>query len=250
MSNTMNVSYMSRVYNNFINNYETQNSPKTDIAFGNKVAEKRGEAATVSETQSAGTVSNEDMTMEEYKQYIYDKISQLPMHPSNMNDSISIQISEAGFEAMKNDPEYEKWVLDSVETNFMFNDPWSSSCGGKYAIFYFGATKEESRGESWRSGYQGGNGKKLYNEKSQDSFWERKAERKRRLEEQYKEMQEKKVLAEKLQQRQYYAELTENKAENSQLLTSWNNERQLAQASAAYETNVTIDFTEGNNYVG
>lgn len=161
----MNVSYMTRVYNNFINNYKTQNSPKSTTTFADKVTEKREEAASLLKTQSVGSVSTKDMTMEEYKQYIYDKISNLPMHPSNMQDSISIHISEAGFEAMKNDSEYEKWVLDSVETNFMFNDSWSSICGGKYAVLYFGATKEESRGESWRLGYQGGNGKSLYNAK-------------------------------------------------------------------------------------
>lgn len=33
--------------------------------------------------------------MEEYKQYIHDKISQIPMHPTRMSESISINISEA-----------------------------------------------------------------------------------------------------------------------------------------------------------
>lgn len=44
MSNTMNVSYMTRVYNNFINNYKTQNSPKSTTTFADKVTEKREEA--------------------------------------------------------------------------------------------------------------------------------------------------------------------------------------------------------------
>lgn len=42
MSNTMNVSYMSRVYNNFINNYETKSESKSATTFGDKVTEKRG----------------------------------------------------------------------------------------------------------------------------------------------------------------------------------------------------------------
>jgi len=31
------------------------------------------------------------------------------MHPTRAGESISVTISEAGFEAMKNDPEYEAW---------------------------------------------------------------------------------------------------------------------------------------------
>jgi len=238
----MNVSYMSRVYSNFISNYETKSSQKTGTAFDDKVTEKRGKAAAVSEMQCAGTVSTGDMTMEEYKQYIYDKISQIPMHPTRMGESISITISEAGFEAMKNDPEYEAWVLNDLKVGWSQPDKWAGVCGSAYSTIYYGATKEECHAEMWSAGYQNGNGKSIYNEKARNNFWERREERKRRLEEQYEEMQEKKVLAEKLQQRQYYAELKENKAENSQLLTSWNNERQLSQAFAAYETNVTIDW--------
>ena len=37
------------------------------------------------------------MTMEEYKQYIYNKISKIPMHPTRAGESISVTISEAGF---------------------------------------------------------------------------------------------------------------------------------------------------------
>lgn len=215
MSNTMNASYMSRVYNNFVNNYETKSSQKTRTAFGDKVAEKVGEAATVSETQSVGTVSTEDMTMEEYKQYIYDKISQIPMHPTRMGESISITISEAGFEAMKNDPEYEAWILNDLKVGWSQPDKWAGVCGSAYSTIYYGATKEECHAEMWSAGYQNGNGKSLYNEKSQDSFWERRAERKQRLEKEYEELQEKKALTEKLQQRQYYADLIAKKIENS-----------------------------------
>ncbi len=77
--------------------------------------------------------------------------------------------------------------------------------------------KGEYRGESWYAGCQNGKGTSLYDEKSQDSFWERRAERKQRLEEQYEEIQEKKALARKLAQEQYCEELLTRKTENSQL---------------------------------
>ncbi len=97
---------------------------------------------------------------------------------------------------MKNDPEYEKWVPDYLQKDFNCYNPWAASCGGCYCVKYIGATKEEYCGESWYAGYQSGKGTSLYNEKSEDSFWERKAEREKRYKEQYEESQEKKALAE------------------------------------------------------
>ncbi|MCM1467787.1 MAG: hypothetical protein NC086_06520, partial [Alistipes sp.] len=96
--------------------------------------------------------------------------------PSRMQDTISINISEAGFEAMKNDPEYEEWVLDYLQKDFNCYNPWTASCGGCYCVKYIGAAKEEYRGESWYAGYQNGKGTSLYDEKSQDSFWERRVD--------------------------------------------------------------------------
>ncbi len=69
---------------------------------------------------------------------------------------------------------------------------YTFSSGGCYCVKYIGATKEEYRGESWYAGYQNGKGTSLYNEKSQDSFWERRAEQKKRIEAQVREQQEKK----------------------------------------------------------
>ena len=46
------------------------------------------------------------MTMVEYKQYIYNKISQIQCTPQEQASQYLLQFQEAGFEAMKNDPEY------------------------------------------------------------------------------------------------------------------------------------------------
>ena len=88
--------------------------------------------------------------MTEYKLYLYEKISALPVHPWNLQDYVAVFISDDGLEAMKNDPEYEAWVLDCLRKNFQACDPWGARCGGKFVIFHFGATKEECRVESWR----------------------------------------------------------------------------------------------------
>ncbi len=201
MSSTINVNYMTRTYSNFLKGYEAKNGSQAQpSSFSDRVAEKSAESQKVSETGKAGAVSTKDMTMEEYKQYIHDKISQIPMHPSRMQESISINISEAGFEAMKNDPEYETWVLNDLRTGWAQPDRWAGVCGGAYSAIYYGATKEECHAEMWSAGYQNGSGKSLFDGKAKDSFWERRAEQKKRIEAQVKEQQEKK----RIQKAAYY----------------------------------------------
>lgn len=92
------------------------------------------------------TYSTADMTMEEYKQYIYDKIIRMPVNYSQIQDAVSIMISDKGFEAMKADPEYEKWVLDTIRRDLAAYYPWGTVGESTYRSHYFGATKKEYRG--------------------------------------------------------------------------------------------------------
>lgn len=183
MSSIINLNYMTRKYSDFLKDQEVKNSNRTKTtSFSDRIMERCVESRKVSETGKAGLVSTKDMTMEEYKQYIHDKISQIPMHPSRMQESISINISKAGFEAMKNDPEYEAWVLNDLRTGWAQPDRWAGVCGGAYSTIYYGATKEECHAEMWSAGYCNGNGKSLFDSKSNDSFWERRAEQKKFIE--------------------------------------------------------------------
>ena len=125
----------------------------------------------------AGALWAANMTLEEYKQYIYQRISQIPMHPSQTMRSVAIYISDAGFEAMREDPEYEKWVLNTLKNDFAYNDPWASVCGESFTIHRFGATKEEYRADSWYTGYQQGRGRAIYEKEAEDSFWEKRRKR-------------------------------------------------------------------------
>ena len=90
--------------------------------------------------------STADMTLEEYKQYIYDKIIRMPVNYSQIQDAVSIMISDKGFEAMKADPEYEKWVLDTIRHDLSAYYPWGTVGESTYRSHYFGATKKEYRG--------------------------------------------------------------------------------------------------------
>ena len=172
MNNTINLSYLTRLSASFVGSGAIQGSTTQGNGFMMMVAEHRAE-----QTSPANSVSeNADMSLENYKQYIWNKISALPMSASTRMQSISIHISEEGFEAMKNDPEYEAWVLDSLAQNFSFQNPWTAICGGGYVVHHFGATKEQYHGEGWYPGYMGGQGAALFAEKSEGSYWEKMME--------------------------------------------------------------------------
>lgn len=162
-------------------------------AFLEAMITRRTEVA-AGASKNVAVENHAQMDMEEYKNYIHDAISQIPLNPSRALSNISITISDAGFEAMKNDPEYEKWVLDSIKENFSMSNPWVNVCGGGYETHFFGATKESYHGESWYPGYQGGIGDQLFHEKSEKSFWEKRVESQKKFMELTKKRQEKEQL--------------------------------------------------------
>lgn len=96
-----------------------------------------------------GETSREEMTMEEYKRYISQQIRQLPVHPSRRQENISVVISEEGYAAMKNDPEYEAWVLDNLRAIYSQPGSYFGSADKVYTDIYIGGTKEESYAETW-----------------------------------------------------------------------------------------------------
>ncbi len=211
MLHTMNVSYMERVCRNFIKANTVVDSQNSDGNFLKKMAaaynQATWDAKDTQDTPVSAAVFTDGMTMEEYRQHIYDEISALPMRPDNMHDYIAVQISDAGFEAMKNDPEYEQWVLDTIRSNFMARDPYSGIAGAKYVVLSFGAQKTQARAECFRAGYLNGQGSKLFEKESKDSFWKRKMERSRQIREFYWKVQEEKELNKRLEQGMYYGEL-------------------------------------------
>ena len=92
------------------------------------------------------TYSAADMTMDEYKRYIYEQILRMPVNSSQIQDAVSVSISEEGFAAMKADPTYEKWVLDTLRRDLAAYYPWGTVGESTYRSHHFGATREEYRG--------------------------------------------------------------------------------------------------------
>ncbi|MCX4321946.1 MAG: hypothetical protein OSJ59_03170 [Lachnospiraceae bacterium] len=147
-------------------------------SFAGTVQEKLAQTADiVPRAGERGEQAVRAMSMDQYKMYIYQKISALPTSATQKWDAVSVNISEEGFAAMKADPAYEKWVLDTLRQDFAFYNPWSAYAGGSYRMHYFGATKQEYRGESFQMGFRNGGKHTDSAKKKQKSFWEKRAER-------------------------------------------------------------------------
>ena len=58
-------------------------------------------------------------------------------------------ISEEGYAAMKNDPEYEAWVLNNLRAFYSQPGGHFGSADKVYTNIYIGGTKEESYAETW-----------------------------------------------------------------------------------------------------
>lgn len=139
-----------------------------------------------------GMRSPQEMTMEEYKQYIAQKIRQIPVHPSRRNEYISVNISEEGYAAMKNDPEYEAWVLNDLRSAWSRPGFYFGSGDKVYTNIYYGATKEECHSDTWTVPSRSAN----------DRARERREENRRRLEKRIKKQKLQKQLREIAFQRQ------------------------------------------------
>lgn len=137
-------------------------------------------------------VDTDSMSMTEYKIYIYNVISALTFDPSESRDFIAVNISDEGFEAMKNDPEYEKWVLSKIAEDYFSFNMWGNRHSVRYGIKYFGATKEEYRSETWCADLNDIKADEDYKRKTKDSFWSKRLERMEKIQKMWQELDLKK----------------------------------------------------------
>ena len=107
------------------------------MSFAETLISVRTRVQTVSVTT---TNTSTEMTMTEYKSYIYGKISDLPVNPTQASRSASVFISDEGFAAMKDSSEYEDWVLGKLREDFALSNPLCERTGS-YVVYQFGAKK-------------------------------------------------------------------------------------------------------------
>ena len=94
--------------------------------------------------------SRDDMTMDEYKSYISSVIDKIPEDPSRATTETSIHISDEAWETMKDDPDFEAYVLGGIEDVFTFHNPWMSPPTVKrWEVMEIGVPMENYHGSSW-----------------------------------------------------------------------------------------------------
>jgi len=94
--------------------------------------------------------ARDEMTMEEYKSYIGSLIDKIPVDISQSSTETSIVISDEAWETMKDDPDFEAYVIGGLEYNFTFQNPWMTPPRVKrYEVLQFGVPMENGSGSSW-----------------------------------------------------------------------------------------------------
>ena len=178
----MDINALSELQNRFPSNVNVRDGSLDFMAL----------VAAAGQAVSAPNIDTESMSMTEYKMYIYNIISELAFDTSESRDFIAVNISEAGFEAMKNDPEYEKWVLSKVAEDYFSFNMWGNRQSVRYGIKYFGATKDEYRSETWCADLNDIKSDEEYKRKTKDSFWSKRLERMEKIQKMWQELDLKK----------------------------------------------------------
>lgn len=192
-------------------------------------------AATTKNTKNINGTGKADSTyelseaeeMEIFKKEFYDELSKITNHRTVSNAAVNI--SEAAFKAMKGDPEYREKILSLIQRDL----------GTSYAprdcsvLITVGATLDDYRGDSWSVGYDS-----EFHMRSRNSFYKRTSGKQDRQKEILEKYLQKRAQVKKQQQEMFNEKIVNQDQERDRLLQSWNNERQLAKASSAYEANM------------
>ena len=119
-------------------------------------------------------VSTGDMSLQQYKKYISGRISAIPVDPSRALESLAVRISDEGFEAMKADPDYEKWVLEKLSTAWAQPKPLGVGGYAGYTTYSVGADEDSFRTTSVDLGDDKGSLADQLQKDEGETFWERR----------------------------------------------------------------------------
>ena len=178
--------------------------------------------------------------MELFKKEFYQELSKITMHSTVSNAAVNV--TEAAFKRMKDDPEYKQQVLNWIKHDL------GASYGSRNAsvMLTVGGTLEECRGDAWPVSADS-----EFGIRSQDSVYKRTNDKKDSQKELLEEYLKKRAQVKKQEQEMLNEKIAKQEQERNRLLRSWNNERLLSKASNAYETNVmTETITDSASLLG
>ena len=206
--------------NYYQNNMETKRNTKNVNSADKFALEKTGSTQGLSEAEE----------MEQFKKEFYEDLSKVTNHRTVSNAAVNI--SEAAFRAMKENPQYKEKVLSLIQRD------WGDSYAPRNCsvLITVGATLNEYRADSWPVGYDS-----EFDVRSQNSFYKRTSEKKDKQEELLEEYLEKRAQAKRQQQELLDEKAAKAEQERSRLEKAWAGSRQMAAASSAYESNMMTE---------
>ncbi len=216
--------------NYYQNNVETKRNTKNVNGTEKFALEKTGSTQELSEAEE----------MELFKKEFYEDLSKVTNHRTVSNAAVNI--SEAAFKAMKEDPQYREKVLSLIQRD------WGDSYAPRNCsvLITVGATLNEYRADSWPVGYDS-----EFFARSQDSFYKKTSGQKDRNKELLEEYLEKRAQTKRQQQELLDEKIAKAEQERSRLAKAWAGERQMAAASNAYDANVMIETAaDGDTLLG
>ena len=193
-----------------------ENKEKNET-FADALKKKTDEVT--SKNKANDDIKAEELSMDEYKTYIYFKISQLQQQsPQKLQKKnfVILNISEAGFAAMKANPQYESWVLSKIKESLYYENTFEKRDGTNYFILSFGENEEEHEEEFWFSG-EFDDLKK--NESKQESYWDSRIERQKKFNKLYFEkLDKRRDFEKKLYEKSVAEKIEKKKEENKKFL--------------------------------
>ena len=218
----MNVNGVGQNY--YQNNVEAKRNTKNVSGTEKFALEKTGSTQELSEAEE----------MELFKKEFYEDLSKVTNHRTVSNAAVNI--SEAAFKAMKEDPQYREKVLSLIQRD------WGDSYAPRNCsvLITVGATLNEYRADSWPVGYDS-----EFDVRSQNSFYKRTSEKKDRQKELLEEYLEKRAQAKRQQQELLDEKIAKAEQERSRLAKAWSSKQQMAKVSSAYESNIMTETVAG-----
>ncbi len=220
----MNVNGVGQNY--YQNNVEAKRNTKNVSGTEKFALEKTGSTQELSEAEE----------MELFKKEFYEDLSKVTNHRTVSNAAVNI--SEAAFKAMKEDPQYREKVLSLIQRD------WGDSYAPRNCsvLITVGATLNEYRADSWPVGYDS-----EFDVRSQNSFYKRTSEKKDRQKELLEEYLEKRAQAKRQQQELLDEKVAKAEQERSRLAKAWSSKQRMAAASGAYESNIMTETVAGGD---
>lgn len=183
MSNTIQANTGPQAINRTVRPKKAVQAGIQGSSFSDMAVQKRPVREDVMKINAAAPQKlSEEEEMQLFRKEFYEDLEKLTNHPSI--NSVAVNISDAAFQAMKEDPEYREKVLSLLQRD-LGSSVAPRSCS---LLITVGATLEEYRGDSWPVGNDS-----EFRLRAKDSFYERSAESRNRRKEILEEYQEKKA---------------------------------------------------------